>query len=65
MPDTNPDQVLSAIRDRHAGTKVVLTSGYNLSSNDNANLLNRADGFLQKPYQLEELSQLVQATMNN
>jgi diguanylate cyclase (GGDEF)-like protein len=65
MPDTHPDQVLSAIRARHAGTKVVLSSGYNLSSSDNENLLNRTDGFLQKPYQLAELSRIVQATLNN
>jgi PleD family two-component response regulator len=65
MPDTSPDQVLSAIRARNAETKVVLSSGYNLSSNDNGNLLNRTDGFLQKPYQLAELSRIVQATLNN
>ena len=65
MPDTSPDQVLNAIRARNAETKVVLSSGYNLSSNDNGNLLNRTDGFLQKPYQLAELSRIVQATLNN
>ena len=65
MPDMNPDQILSAIRDRHPKAKVVLSSGYSLSSNDNGNLLNRTDGFLQKPYQLAELSKIVQATLNN
>ena len=65
MPDINPDQILSAIRDRHTGTKVLLSSGYNLSGEANGNLLNRTDGFLQKPYQLAELSRIVQATLNN
>ena len=65
MPDINPDRILSAIRDRHTGTKVLLSSGYNLSGEANGNLLNRTDGFLQKPYQLAELSRIVQATLNN
>jgi PleD family two-component response regulator len=65
MPDMNPDQILSTIRDRHTDTKVVLSSGYSLSSGGNGNLLNRTDGFLQKPYQLAELSRIVHATLNN
>jgi PleD family two-component response regulator len=65
MPDMHPDQILSAIRDRHPETKVVLSSGYSLSSDGNGNLLNRTDGFLQKPYQLAELSRIVHATLDN
>jgi len=65
MPDMNPDQILSAIRDRHSETKVVLSSGYSLTSEGTGNLLTRTDGFLQKPYQLAELSQIVHATLNN
>jgi diguanylate cyclase (GGDEF)-like protein len=65
MPDINPDQILSAIRDRHTGTKVLLSSGYSLSGEGNGNLLKRTDGFLQKPYQLAELSRIVLATLNN
>jgi two-component system cell cycle sensor histidine kinase/response regulator CckA len=65
MPDMHPDQILSAIRDRHPETKVVLSSGYNLSSEGNGNLLNRTDGFLQKPYNLAELSRIVHATLDN
>ena len=62
MPDMNPEQILSAIRDQHAEAKVLLSSGYSLNSAGNHQLLNRTDGFLQKPYQLAELSQIVHAT---
>jgi diguanylate cyclase (GGDEF)-like protein len=65
MPDTSPDQILKDIRDIHSESKVVLTSGYNLSSGGNENLLKKANGFLQKPYQLAELSRIVKATLNN
>jgi two-component system, cell cycle response regulator len=65
MPDTNPDQILKDIRDTHSESKVVLTSGYNLSSRGNENLLNKANGFMQKPYQLAQLSRIVKATLNN
>lgn len=65
MPDMDPDQILSSIRDQHAEAKVLLSSGYSLNSGGNHQLLNRTDGFLQKPYQLAELSQVVHATLNN
>ena len=65
MPDTSPDKILNDIRDMHSESKVVLTSGYNLSSGGNENLLKKTNGFLQKPYQLAELSRIVKATLNN
>ena len=65
MPDTSPDKILKDIRDMHSESKVVLTSGYNLSSGGNEILLKKTNGFLQKPYQLAELSRIVKATFNN
>ena len=65
MPDTSPDQIIKDIHDIHSESKVVLTSGYNLSSGGNENLLKKTNGFLQKPYQLAELSRIVKATLNN
>jgi diguanylate cyclase (GGDEF)-like protein len=65
MPDMDPDQILSSIRDQHAEAKVLLSSGYSLNSGGNHQLLNRTDGFLQKPYHLAELSQIVHTTLNN
>jgi diguanylate cyclase (GGDEF)-like protein len=65
MPDTSPDKILKDIRDMHSESKVVLSSGYNLSSGGDENLLKKTNGFLQKPYQLAELSRIVKATLNN
>ena len=65
MPDMNPDQVLNGIRDLHPGTKVVLSSGYSLNNDGDKSLINRVEGFIQKPYQLAELSKFVNATLNH
>ena len=65
IPDTRPDQILKVIYNFNPECKVVLTSGYNLSSGGNEDLLNKTNGFLQKPYQLAELSRIVKATLNN
>jgi DNA-binding NarL/FixJ family response regulator len=63
MPDMNPEQVLAAIRSRHADAKILLSSGYSLDAGGSHQLLDRTDGFLQKPYQLAELSKAVHATL--
>jgi DNA-binding NtrC family response regulator len=65
MPDMSPDQILKAIRGRHSEAKVVLSSGYNLNDESTKKIFKTTDGFLQKPYQMSELSQIVQATLNN
>jgi two-component system cell cycle response regulator len=64
MPDICPDQILGAIQEHNPRAKVLLSSGFELSSAGNEGLLNRTDGFLQKPYQLAELARILQATLN-
>jgi diguanylate cyclase (GGDEF)-like protein len=64
MPDIEPDQLLSAIRGAGAGTKVVLSSGYCPTTVGHSDMFRKTDGFLQKPYQLSELSKIVTATLN-
>jgi diguanylate cyclase (GGDEF)-like protein len=59
MPDISADQLLGIIRQNHSETKVVLSSGYSLTHFESGNWLKRSDGFLQKPYQLAELSKIV------
>jgi len=63
MPDMNPEQVLAAIRSGHADAKILLSCGYSLDGGGSHQLLDRTDGFLQKPYQLAELSKAVHATL--
>jgi DNA-binding NarL/FixJ family response regulator len=63
MPDIGPEQILQAVQDHNPRAKVVLSSGYDLGTAANQSLLYRTDGFLQKPYRLNELAQVVQATL--
>jgi diguanylate cyclase (GGDEF)-like protein len=65
MPDIGADQLLGMIRKNHSGAKVILSSGYSLAHVESGNLLKHTDGFLQKPYQLAELSKIVRATIEN
>jgi DNA-binding NtrC family response regulator len=65
MPDMSPEQILKAIRDRHSEAKVVLSSGYNPSSVGTQDMFKTTYGFLQKPYQMSELSRIVQTTLTN
>jgi len=63
MPDIGADQLLGIIRKNHPATKVILSSGYSLAHVESGNLLRHTDGFLQKPYQLAELSNVVRAAI--
>ena len=63
MPGTNGIQLARMVRERHAATRVVLTSAYHLSERQ----LVRADcgavGFVPKPFDLSELARFLKAKM--
>ena len=63
MPDIGAEQLLARIRETHSETKIILSSGYSPAHAKGGHLLDCTDGFLQKPYQLAELSKTVHATV--
>jgi two-component system cell cycle sensor histidine kinase/response regulator CckA len=63
MPDIGADELFGIIRRHQTGTKVILSSGYQLAHFQSGNWRQRSDGFLQKPYQLAELSTIVRTTL--
>lgn len=63
MPDIRPDQLPGTLREFHSDAKVILSSGYSLANIESGNLHKGSNGFLQKPYQLAELSKIVHATL--
>ncbi|MBK7366904.1 MAG: PAS domain S-box protein [Candidatus Eisenbacteria bacterium] len=58
MPDMDGEAVLASIREHRSDAKVVLTSGYSAPPPRGSGDV-RADGFLGKPYRLEELARVV------
>jgi diguanylate cyclase (GGDEF)-like protein len=63
MPDIGADELFGMIRRHQTATKVILSSGYHLAHFQSGNWRQRSDGFLQKPYQLAELSTIVRTTL--
>jgi CheY-like chemotaxis protein len=63
MPDIKAEQLLGIIRQNHSQAKVVLSSGYSMTHFQSGDWLKRSAGFLQKPYQLAELSKIVRTTI--
>jgi two-component system cell cycle response regulator len=63
MPDIAPEQLLKVIREMGAGIKILLSSGYCPTTVSNSELLNKTDGFLQKPYNLSELSEILSTSL--
>ncbi|MBI5169752.1 MAG: PAS domain S-box protein [Candidatus Eisenbacteria bacterium] len=58
MPDMDGEAVLAAIREHRPDAKVILSSGYSAPPPRGRGAV-RADGFLGKPYRLEELTRTV------
>jgi DNA-binding response OmpR family regulator len=59
LPGTNGIQLARIVRERHAGTRVVLMSAYHLSERQLARADCGAVGFVPKPLDLGELAQFL------
>jgi CheY-like chemotaxis protein len=55
MPKMNGTELLAAIKDQTPDLPVVLISGYSLQSIDDTNATARADGFLTKPFKMNDI----------
>ena len=55
MPKMTGTELLSAIKDKDSDMPVVLISGYSLQSIDDKNATDRADGFLTKPFKMNDI----------
>ena len=61
LPGTNGIQLARLVRERHPGTRVVLTSAYHLSERQLARADCGAAGFVPKPLDLGELAQFLRS----
>ena len=64
MPGTSGSDTFEALRRVNPGVKVLLASGYSIDSQAMALMDRGCNGFIQKPYNLEDLSQKIDAILN-
>jgi CheY-like chemotaxis protein len=61
MPDVGGEQVFNQIKELDPKVKVLLSSGYSINGEASKILKNGCDGFIQKPFNLNSLSQKVRS----
>ena len=60
MPKMDGIDLLRAIKDTHPDLPVVVITGYSLGDTQNMLLTQRADGFLNKPFKVNEIKELLE-----
>ncbi len=63
MPGMDGGKVFDAIRDRHPDLPVILASGYSLNGQASAIMARGCDGFIQKPFDMQELSRVIRSIL--
>lgn len=64
MPKMNGLELLNAIKTKNQNQPVVLMTGYDLSKNEIANLTHHADGYVLKPFTLNQMLNYVKQYVN-
>ena len=60
MPKMDGIDLLKAIKDNHPKVPVVVITGYSLGETQNMLLTEKADGFLNKPFKVNEIKDLLE-----
>lgn len=60
MPKMDGIDLLKAIKNEHPNLPVVVITGYSLGETQNMLLTQRADGFLNKPFKVNEIKELLE-----
>lgn len=64
MPKMDGIDLLKAIKDKHPNLPVVVITGYSLGETQNILLAQQADGFLNKPFKVNEIKDLLEKLLN-
>ncbi|GAB4319689.1 MAG: hypothetical protein Kow0074_09440 [Candidatus Zixiibacteriota bacterium] len=59
MPKMTGTELLSAIKDKNPDMPVALISGFSVEASDEADVIKRADGFLHKPFKMNDIKELL------
>ena len=63
MPDLGGAEAVDAIKKINPNVKIMLSSGYGRDGNTNE-IMKNCNGFIQKPFSMQQLSEAIQAIMN-
>jgi DNA-binding NtrC family response regulator len=63
MPNMTGTELLLAVKEKYPKMPVVLISGYSIDSADDETVSLRADGFLSKPFKMNELQEVLNQFM--
>jgi len=64
MPKMDGIDLLKAIKNQHPELPVVVITGYSLGETQNLLLTERADGFLNKPFKVNEIKDLLEKLLS-
>jgi CheY-like chemotaxis protein len=64
MPDLNGRHVLARLQKIRPGIKVILSSGYSLDGLEAHHPPTQANGFIQKPYHIEQLAAVLDEVLH-
>ncbi|RLB19931.1 MAG: hybrid sensor histidine kinase/response regulator, partial [Deltaproteobacteria bacterium] len=64
MPDMSGGQVYERMKEINPDIKVLLSSGYNIEGQATEILERGCDGFIQKPFNMKELSRSIDEILN-
>ena len=60
MPNMSGTELLVELKDKHPDLPVVLISGFTVNETDNPSAVQRADGFLPKPFRMKDIKQVLE-----
>lgn len=63
MPKTSGQEILESIRSKNKKVKIIMTSGFINNENEFSRIYSKADGFLSKPFTLNDLYAIVKEYM--
>ncbi len=59
MPKMSGTELLAAVKDKNPSMPVVLISGFSIEASDEQDQIKRADGFLHKPFKMNDIKDLL------
>ena len=65
MPNMDGYDLLNAIKSEHPGLPVVVVTGYSVAEAQDALLSAKADGFLNKPFKVNEIQSLLNSLLGH